>query len=137
MFIVAAMTTGMVYCAARPGPARQPMSESSSAGVRAPEKSQPQMQEGTASFYGHQDGFDGKKTASGEIFDADHLTAAHRTLPFGTRVKVTNLENGREAEVTINDRGPAVKGRIIDLSHAAAEQLGFLQDGSAKVRLEW
>lgn len=95
------------------------------------------IQEGIASFYGHQDGFDGKKTASGEIFDADHFTAAHRTLPFGTRVKVTNLENSREANVTINDRGPAVKGRIIDVSRAVAQQLGFTQEGSTKVRLEW
>ena len=86
-----------------------------------------------ASFYGglHQ----GRRTATGEHFDLNNLTAAHRTLPFGTVVRVTNLRNGRVVTVRINDRGPHVKGRVIDLSAAAARVLGF-RDGLARVRLE-
>ncbi len=92
------------------------------------------VQEGIASWYGPQ--FQGKRTASGEIFDMHKLTAAHRTLPLGTRVRVINLENGRSVIVRINDRGPFVKQRIIDLSYAAAKRLGFVHKGTAHVRLE-
>lgn len=90
--------------------------------------------EGQASWYGakHQ----GKPTASGERFDQNALTAAHRQLPFGTRVQVTHLGNGRQVTVRINDRGPFTKGRIIDLSRRAAEQLGMLRQGVAPVRIE-
>lgn len=90
--------------------------------------------EGTASYYGK--AHHGKRTASGERFNQNALTAAHRTLPFGTRVKVTNLDNGRSVVVRINDRGPFGRGRIIDVSKAAAEQLNMLRSGTAPVRLE-
>ncbi|MBZ4193050.1 MAG: septal ring lytic transglycosylase RlpA family protein [Candidatus Contendobacter sp.] len=89
------------------------------------------QQVGKASWYGP--GFNGKKTASGQPFNQDALTAAHPRLPLGTRAKVTNLYNGREVEVTINDRGPHGGGRIIDLSRAAARQLGM--GGSARVSI--
>ena len=86
---------------------------------------------GIASYYGKK--FHGKRTASGEIFDMYKVTAAHKTLPFGTRVLVTNLGNGRSVTVRINDRGPFVKGRIIDLSYEAARRIGIT--GIAKVKL--
>ncbi len=89
---------------------------------------------GVASWYGP--GFQGRKTASGARFNMNALTAAHRSLPFGTRVKVTNVKNGRSVVVTINDRGPFTRGRIIDLSKAAAGRLGILKQGVAKVRVE-
>jgi len=91
-------------------------------------------QVGAASFY--HAFFDGRKTASGATFDSSLLTAAHRTLGFGTRVRVTNLVNLRSVIVTINDRGPYVNGRIIDLSRRAAAALGFIQEGIARVRVE-
>lgn len=91
-------------------------------------------QTGVASWYGP--GFHGKKTASGERYDQNAMTAASRTLPLGTRVRVTNLENGKTAEVTINDRGPYVDGRIIDLSRAAARSLGFVETGTVRVRID-
>src|SRR5262249_58511897 len=89
---------------------------------------------GTASWYGP--GFHGNRTASGEVYDQYDLTAAHQTLPLGTRVIVTNLDNGRAVEVRINDRGPFVKGRSIDLSYAAARSLGMLGPGTVPVRIE-
>ncbi|HLG19157.1 MAG TPA: septal ring lytic transglycosylase RlpA family protein [Bdellovibrionota bacterium] len=89
--------------------------------------------EGYASWYGSQ--FDGKKTASGEVYNMRDRTAAHRRAPFGTQVKVTNLSNGRSTLVRINDRGPFVKGRIIDLSLTAAQDIGLVAEGTAKVRL--
>ena len=89
---------------------------------------------GMASFYG--DAFEGKQTASGEPYRASRLTAAHRTLAFGTRVRVTNLANDRSVIVRVNDRGPFVKERIIDLSKAAAAKLGYIDKGVARVRLE-
>ncbi len=101
-----------------------------------PPASEPQLyrQEGRASWYG--DAHHGRKTASGDRFDKNALTAAHRTLPLGSRVRVTNLENGRTVEVVVNDRGPFVNGRLIDLSEAAARALGFAEDGLARVRVE-
>ncbi|HAO31473.1 MAG TPA: septal ring lytic transglycosylase RlpA family protein [Candidatus Competibacter sp.] len=89
---------------------------------------------GTASWYGP--GFHGRTTASGERFNQNQLTAAHRRLPLGTRVKVTNLQNGRKIEVRINDRGPYRGGRIIDLSKAAAKRLAMHSSGVARVRVE-
>jgi rare lipoprotein A (peptidoglycan hydrolase) len=89
---------------------------------------------GTASWYGP--GFHGKKTASGEIYDQTKLTAAHKTLPLGTKARVTNLDNGSAVEVEINDRGPFIDGRIIDLSRAAAGALGLVESGTAPVRVE-
>lgn len=89
---------------------------------------------GVASFYA--DKFDGKTTASGETFSQKKLTAAHRTLPFGTVVRVTNLDNNISVDVTVNDRGPFVDKRIIDLSKAAAEKLKFVDKGTASVKVE-
>jgi rare lipoprotein A len=88
---------------------------------------------GTASWYGTQ--HHGKRTASGELFDMNQLTAAHRSLPFGTRLRVVNRDNNQSTEVRINDRGPFVKGRILDVSYAAARQLGALGSGTFPVRL--
>jgi rare lipoprotein A len=93
-----------------------------------------QTQTGKASFYA--DKFEGSPTASGEKYRHHKMTAAHRTLPFGTKVKVTNLANNKSVEVVINDRGPWVDGRIIDLSKAAAEALGFVNQGLAEVTIE-
>lgn len=91
-------------------------------------------QEGIAAYYGAR--FAGRPTANGEHFDPDELTAAHRSLPFDTRVEVTNLDNGRQVTVRINDRGPFTSGRIIDLSRGAAERLGMIRSGVAPVRLQ-
>ena len=91
-------------------------------------------QTGVASWYGP--GFHGRTSASGSLYDQHELTAAHQTLPLGTRVMVTNLNNGKSAEVTINDRGPFAKGRILDLSYAAAQTLDMIGAGTAPVRLE-
>lgn len=88
---------------------------------------------GAASWYG--DRFHGRRTASGERFDMYALTAAHPTLPFGTRIKVRRLDTGQEIEVRINDRGPHARGRIVDLSRAAAQALGVLQAGESSVAL--
>jgi len=101
---------------------------------RAPAAPQPGWTEtGIASWYGHP--HHGRPASSGEIYDMEQLTAAHRTLPFGSIVSVTNLDNGRTVTVRINDRGPFVEGRILDLSRAAARQLGILGPGTALVRL--
>ncbi len=89
---------------------------------------------GEASWYGP--GFYGNRTANGEVFRPGTMTAAHRTLPFGTRVRVTNLWNGRKAVVRINDRGPFAGDRVIDLAHGAASELGLTSSGIAQVRLE-
>ncbi len=91
-------------------------------------------QKGEASWYGP--GFNGKKTASGETFNMNKLTAAHRTLKFGTIVRVTNLKNNKQVEVVINDRGPVSKSRIIDLSKKAAKELNIIDSGVAKVKIE-
>ncbi len=92
------------------------------------------VQQGWASWYGPR--FHGRRTANGERFNKFHLTAAHRTLPFNTRVRVTNLQNGRSIVVRINDRGPYIRGRIIDLSYAAAQQLGMHRQGVIQVTVE-
>jgi len=89
---------------------------------------------GMASYYA--DKFEGRKTASGEIYKHSKLTAAHRTLPFGTKLKITNLKNGKSVIVRVNDRGPFVKGRIVDLSKRAAMQIDLIKAGVAKVRVE-
>lgn len=91
-------------------------------------------EEGVASWYGID--FHGKKTATGEVYDMFGVSAAHKTLPLGTKVRVTNLENGREVELVVNDRGPFVDGRIIDLSYASARALGMAENGVARVRVE-
>jgi rare lipoprotein A len=112
-------------------------SSSPTVGLPAPANSAPKISPvnmGHASWYGP--GFVGKKTASGDIFDDTKLTAAHKTLPLGSKAKVTNLNNGRSVRVEINDRGPFVGNRIIDLSKAAAHALGMVEDGVVQVRVD-
>ncbi len=126
-FRIAAAAAGfsLAACASRQPPAPA-VTTKLAAGIR---------EEGIASWYGGNDGFEGKPTASGEIYDGNHMTAAHRTLPLGTVVDVENLETGKTLRVRINDRGPFVKGRIIDLSRTAARELGVIGPGTANVRL--
>jgi rare lipoprotein A len=104
------------------------------ASVKASNDTWKKEMEGLASWYG--DKFHGRLTASGEVYDMHQLTAAHKTLPLGTVVKVTRPENGKSVEVRVNDRGPFVAGRVIDLSRAAAKVLGLGGEGLARVRLE-
>ncbi|HTU33083.1 MAG TPA: septal ring lytic transglycosylase RlpA family protein [Candidatus Acidoferrum sp.] len=92
------------------------------------------VEDGVASWYGP--GFDGHHTSNGEIYDMHQFTAAHRTLPFNSVIRVTNLTNGKQTEVRINDRGPFVSNRVIDLSYAAAQAIGMVGPGTAEVRLE-
>lgn len=92
------------------------------------------VEQGVASWYGAP--FDGRRTSNGEVYDMHQFTAAHRTLPFNAVVRVTNLTNGKQTEVRINDRGPFVGNRIIDLSYSAAEAIGMVGPGTASVRLE-
>jgi rare lipoprotein A len=87
-----------------------------------------------ASWYGPS--FHGRRTASGQVFDQDRLTAAHKTLPFGTKLRVTNLRNGRSVLVTVTDRGPYVRNRQLDVSRGAARRLGLIQRGTAPVLIE-
>lgn len=110
-----------------PAPADPPLFEGRPRGAR-------RGQVGTASFYDAS--FNGRPTANGETYRDDRLTAAHRTFRFGTRVRVTNLENRKSVVVTVNDRGPYVGGRVIDLSRRAARTLGFVEDGTTRVRVQ-
>ena len=96
-------------------------------------KKHPQTQIGIASYYGKK--FHKKRTANGEIFNMYKVSAAHKSYPLGTKVRVTNLENGKSIKLVINDRGPFVKGRIIDLSYKAARKLDFVNQGTTKVRI--
>ena len=97
-------------------------------------KNHPRVQIGIASYYGSK--FHKKRTANGEIFNMYKVSAAHKTLPLGTKVRVINLKNGKSLTMRINDRGPFAKGRIIDLSYKAAQKLGFVNQGTTKVRIE-
>ena len=90
---------------------------------------------GLASFYS--ESYNGKKTANGEIYNSSDYTAAHKTLPFGTKVKVTNLTNGKTVKVRVNDRGPFVSGRIIDLTRAAARKIEMVNAGVVKVKISY
>lgn len=99
-----------------------------------PSAERPRGEVGLASFYGRE--FQGRRTASGARFDAGALTCAHPTAPFGTRLRVTDLETGRSVEVVVNDRGPFAPGRVVDLSLAAARRLGIVKRGLARVRVE-
>jgi rare lipoprotein A len=92
------------------------------------------VEEGEASYYA--DKFEGRPTASGELFSQDELTAAHRTFPFGTMLRVINLRNSRRVIVRVNDRGPGKASRVVDLSRRAAEELLMVADGIARVRVE-
>ncbi|GAB3426639.1 septal ring lytic transglycosylase RlpA family protein [Niabella aquatica] len=93
------------------------------------------VESGSASFYA--DKFIGRKTANGSVFRQNRMTAAHKTLPFGTKVKVTNLSNGKKVKVRINDRGPFVEGRIIDLTKKAARRLDMVNAGVVKVAIKY
>ena len=133
LFVAFSLLTG---CSIRPTPAPVPPSAPPVPAAPRPAPTQEPYftQTGMASFYGA--AHDGKTRADGGTFDRHEFTAAHRTLAFGTKVRVTNLDNGMSVTVEINDRGPHVKGRIIDLSQAAARALGITQDGVARVKLE-
>ena len=130
--LLAALVLGMIACTPPPktvAPTASPAREVASAPAAPPSVSVV----GKASWYGafHH----GRRTASGEIFDMRALTAAHRTLPLGTRLRVTNLTNGRSVDVRINDRGPVIRSRIIDVSHGVAVALGAVEAGVFPVEL--
>jgi len=116
------------------GTTPKPAAQAAKAVTSVKPKSYPPYQVGTASWYGEY--FEGRATASGEPFHMYDLTAAHPTLPLGTWVRVTNLSNGRRTFVRINDRGPIIPGRIIDLSYSAAQALAFQEKGLQQVRLD-
>ena len=109
------------------------MAEAVNAAASAASAVSSRLETGVASWYG--DRFHGRKTASGEVFDMNALTAAHPSLPFGSRVRVRNLLNNRSVDVRINDRGPHIKQRIIDLSRAAAQALGLAGQGTPQVEI--
>lgn len=140
--LTAAGCAHRTYRTQAPAPAPLP-APSSSAEIPSPASSSPAVapiapggfvEEGVASWYGVP--FNGHRTSDGEIYDMYQMTAAHRTLPFGAIVQVTNLSNGRQIDVRINDRGPFVSNRIIDLSYSAAQALGIVGPGTALVRLQ-
>ncbi|MGK7393081.1 MAG: septal ring lytic transglycosylase RlpA family protein [Candidatus Cyclobacteriaceae bacterium M3_2C_046] len=95
---------------------------------------EPYSQTGYASYYANS--FEGQETSSGEIYQSEDMTAAHKFLPLGTKIRVTNLENNQSIQVTVNDRGPYAQNRILDLSKAAAEKLNFVEEGETKVEIE-
>ena len=101
----------------------------------APSREVSGSETGQASFYA--ESYNGKKTANGEIYNSSAYTAAHKTLPFGTKVKVTNLSNGKSVKVRINDRGPFVAGRIIDLTRKAAQKIDMVNAGVVKVKIRY
>lgn len=122
-----------------PAPAPQPPTAGQPSGPPSAAERQPPViglyeEAGVASWYGVP--FDGHRTSDGEIYDMHQFTAAHRTLPFNSVVRVTNLTNGKQTEVRINDRGPFVANRVIDLSYAAAQAIGMVGPGTAQVRLD-
>ena len=127
----AAPAVAVIPASSQPAPA--PLAEAQPGVVDASAQAAAD-QVGIASWYGRQSA--GKVTASGERFDDRKLTAAHRTLPLDTKVQVTNLENGKSVEVKVNDRGPYIAGRVLDLSTQAAKELGMEKDGLALVRIE-
>jgi len=138
----AALVLFAAACAGtRPAPApAAPAPQTSHAPQPAPPGEPPSAgpawsEEGEASWYGGDDGFEGKLTASGEVYDSSRLTAAHRELPLGTLVEVTNVDNGRSVRVRINDRGPFARGRILDVSREAARRLGIIGRGVGRVRV--
>jgi rare lipoprotein A len=130
--ITVAMAMTLAGCAT-PGGVKAPVPEMAAPPAQPPQTPPPQVGTGAASWYGK--AHNGRPTASGEIYDMNDLTAAHRSLPLGTRVLVTNLKNGRSVEVRVNDRGPVDRGRIIDLSYAAAVEIDAVEDGTVPVRL--
>jgi rare lipoprotein A len=132
--LVAAVCLAVACASSRPASVPPPAHADDTAPA-APASVSGWTQEGLASWYGGDDGFEGKPTASGEIYDSSLLTAAHRELPLGTVVEVWSAQNGQSVRVRINDRGPFIPGRIIDLSRAAAGRLGLIGPGTGRVRL--
>src|SRR6056297_3648827 len=134
--VAAACLLALGACAPAVGPGARPGGTVAAAAVAVPEPELPVgwTERGEASWYGPN--FAGRPTANGETFDPSRLTAAHPSLPFDTRVRVTNLDNGRSVVVRINDRGPFAHARVIDLSRAAAEAIGLIATGVADVRIE-
>lgn len=135
--IIVGLAMGIWACSTpppQPRVSKPPAAPGGLAGSQSQASQPVRVQEGIASWYGP--GFHGNPTSSGETYDMFQMTAAHRTLPLGTRVLVTNLENHRTVEVTVNDRGPFVKDRVIDLSYSAARVLGMVGPGTTRVRLE-
>jgi rare lipoprotein A len=128
----------LAACAHRPPPPGPARPEDAGPGVPAPAPPRPEaapgVEEGLASFYGRR--FQGRRTASGERYDVRGFTCAHRRLPFGTRLRVTAVDTGRSVDVTVTDRGPYARGRIVDLSLAAARALGMVHRGVIRVRVE-
>jgi rare lipoprotein A len=118
----------------QPAPADPTAADAAPTSASAPDAGSARFTEGRLAYYGAK--FAGRKTANGERFDPNALTMAHRTLPFGTLVKVTNLANRRSVVVRVNDRGPAVRSRLADVSHAAAQRLRMLGAGVVKARFE-
>lgn len=129
---LATLTVTFVLVACAPSEPSRPDAEPTAATETQARSSA--TERGRVSLYGR--GFAGRRTASGEIFDPEALTMAHRTLPFGTRVRVTNLENQRSILVVVNDRGPSVRGRIADVSLGAARRLDMVEDGVVDAALE-
>ena len=137
VLVLAMAVTGCSSAGRGPVPSSERSDPRGGVSIPAPPSSPaapPRIQTGRASWYGPP--HHGRKTASGEIYDMNQLTAAHRTLPLGTRVRVTNVGNGRSVVVRINDRGPFIDGRIIDLSQAAAREIGAIGAGVVSVQLE-
>jgi rare lipoprotein A len=136
--VSAAACAGTAGPSARPtapvpsSPATPPVTSSVTASATGPALAY--RETGTASWYGRE--FQGRKTASGEVFDMNGLTAAHRTLPLGTVIRVTNLENGKNVTVTINDRGPFIQNCVLDVSYAAARELDFIAQGTTRVQID-
>ena len=132
--IAAPSETTAPPAALKTSPAPSPLVPAQPTAKKSPAVQSKFPQTGEASWYGAQ--HQGKQTASGTIFDQAQLTAAHPSLPFGSKIKVTNLANGKSVEVEITDRGPLAGNRIIDLSHAAAKALEMIESGTATVLLE-
>jgi len=123
-----------IHCTRPPG--SLPLSQTGSWNGATVSDGQAYVEEGIASWYGgDDDGFAGRPTASGEIFDPEQYTCAHRTLPLGSFVEVENLDNHRRTVLRVNDRGPYIKGRILDLSKRGAQELGILVQGTSRIRL--
>lgn len=131
--VVGCAMAGLMFISAK-SEAKSPADRQPSAPQPSKATVKPRDQVGLASWYGVER--QGKPTASGQLFDRNKLTAAHRELPFGTRVRVTNLGNHLSTLLMINDRGPGIKGRMIDVSEAAARRLGFTAEGLARVRID-
>ena len=137
LMVMLVVTSLAASCAERKAPTGPPSAPAPAAAPAIPPVSPARRiyrETGTASWYGRE--FHGSTTASGEVFDRYGMSAAHRTLPLGTVIRVTNLDNYKSVTVTVNDRGPFVKKWIIDLSYGAAKELGFIAQGTAPVKIE-